>query len=267
MNEGGQSSTGQLIDFIIDTHPAAPSLRTLASETNRSPFVVLHDKIDSLASEASLAHASLLTKDLFIYPDFHGNRSPLADSKMKGMITGLKLDRSLADLALKYYATLEAIALQTRHIIEEMNAKGHRIDSIYMSGGHVKNHVFMQLIADVCDMPVQLPFSSSASVVAGSAILGRFAAEVKDPDSSGASGKFAPTEATTINDQKTAEEASFKYKDHLWDLMVRMTKPGTLVSPQKDEKLAKLLQVKYKIFRESITMQRKWESMIDEAIN
>ncbi|KAJ1028494.1 hypothetical protein NDA16_001660 [Ustilago loliicola] len=267
MNEGGQSSTGQLIDFIIDTHPASPHLRTLASETNRSLFTVLHDKIDSLAAEASAPHASHLTKDLFIYPDFHGNRSPLADSTMRGMITGLKLDRGLTELALKYYATLEAIALQTRHIVEEMNAKGHKIDSIYMSGGHVKNPVFMQLIADVCNMPVQLPFSSSASVVAGSAILGRFAADVKDPQGSGASGDWAPKEATEIKDQKKAEESSFKYKDHLWDLMVRMTKPGTLVFPQKDEKLAKLLDVKYKIFRESIVIQRKWKSMVAEATN
>lgn len=28
----------------------------------------------------------------------------------------------------------QAIALQTRHIVDEMNAKGHKIDSIYMSG-------------------------------------------------------------------------------------------------------------------------------------
>ncbi|SNX82995.1 related to ribitol kinase [Melanopsichium pennsylvanicum] len=265
MNEGGQSSTGQLIDFIIDTHPASPSLRTLASETNRSTFTVLHDKIDSLASEANLTHASYLTKELFIYPDFHGNRSPLADSHMRGMITGLKLDRSVADLALKYYATLEAIALQTRHIVEEMNAKGHRIDSIYMSGGHVKNPVFMQLIADVCNMPVQLPFSSSASVVAGSAILGRFAAEVKDPEGTNASGDYAPKKATLIKDQKVGEQSSFEHKDHLWDLMVRMTKPGTLVFPQKDEKLSNLLDVKYKVFRESITVQRKWKSMIAEV--
>ena len=28
----------------------------------------------------------------------------------------------------------QAIALQTRHIVDEMNARGHVIDSIYMSG-------------------------------------------------------------------------------------------------------------------------------------
>ncbi|GAK63718.1 pentulose kinase [Moesziomyces antarcticus] len=266
MNEGGQSSTGQLIDFIIDTHPASPQLRTLASETNRSPFTVLHDKIDELVAAAGLPDASWLTKDVFVYPDFHGNRSPLADPQMRGMITGLKLDRSLTDLAVRYYATLEAIALQTRHIVSEMNAKGHKIDAIYMSGGHVKNAVFMQLIADVCGMPVQLPFSSSASVVAGSAILGRFAADVQDPKATNASGTYAPKVATTITDQKSAETASYEHKDHLWDLMVRMTKPGTLVFPRKDAKLAALLDVKYQIFQECIATQRRWKSMVAEVL-
>lgn len=30
--------------------------------------------------------------------------------------------------------TGQAIALQTRHIVDTMNSKGHKIDSIYMSG-------------------------------------------------------------------------------------------------------------------------------------
>lgn len=90
-----------------------------------------------------------LTKDLHFYPDLvrsfhssdlcltlqHGNRSPLADPKMRGMISGLALDATLNDLAAKFNVTLEAIALQTRHIVDTMNKNGHKIDSIYMSGG------------------------------------------------------------------------------------------------------------------------------------
>lgn len=53
---------------------------------------------------------------------------------MRGSIVGLALDNSLSDLAVRFNVTLEAIALQTRHIVDEMNARGHQIHSIYMSG-------------------------------------------------------------------------------------------------------------------------------------
>lgn len=71
---------------------------------------------------------------LIIVTSPEGNRSPLADPRMRGSITGLALDSSLADLALRFNVTLEAIALQTRQIVDQMNSHGHDIKSIYMSG-------------------------------------------------------------------------------------------------------------------------------------
>lgn len=56
---------------------------------------------------------------------------------MRGMLIGMQLDKTVGDLALRYYATGEAIALQTRQIIDEMNTRGHKIESIFMSGGCV----------------------------------------------------------------------------------------------------------------------------------
>ena len=52
-----------------------------------------------------------------------------------------------------------------------MNAKGHSIRSIYMSGGQAKNAMLMQLFANTCNMPVVLPQSSGAAVVLGAAML------------------------------------------------------------------------------------------------
>lgn len=255
MNEGGQSSTGQLIDFIIDTHPASARLKALATEKGTSIFALLHGILDDLSKERNAPTLSHLTHDLTIYPDLHGNRSPLADSSMRGLISGLLLDHGSNDLALKYYATLEAIALQTRHIIEAMNAKGHVIRRLYMSGGQVKNAVFMQLMADACGIEVQLPYSHSASVVAGSAILGRFADELQQAgvDLSG-------------QDQKAAEKASYEHRDRLWALMVEMTKPGTLIHPSKDAKIKKILDAKYRVFLEAIDTQRRWRGIVAEAM-
>lgn len=98
-------------------------------------------------------------------------------------------------MARKFNVALEAIVLQTRHIIDEMNKCGHEIKEIYMSGkdvlvfilgfersspgGQSRNLRLMQLLADACSLPVIIPSSASngTTVVLGSAILGRCAFE------------------------------------------------------------------------------------------
>lgn len=58
-----------------------------------------------------------------------------------------------------------------------MNAKGHVIRFLCMSGGQAKNLPLMTLFANTCKIPVILPTNSGAAVVLGAAMLGRFAAE------------------------------------------------------------------------------------------
>ncbi|TFY54867.1 hypothetical protein EVJ58_g8601, partial [Rhodofomes roseus] len=79
MNEGGQSSTGQLIDFMIRTHPAYPKLQELAEEQKTSIHEVLANQLNELCKEEGVATWTELTKDMHFYPDLHGNRSPIAD--------------------------------------------------------------------------------------------------------------------------------------------------------------------------------------------
>ncbi|KAG0700075.1 hypothetical protein DFH29DRAFT_990548 [Suillus ampliporus] len=235
MNEGGQSSTGQLIDFIITTHTAYPELQERAKQEGKAIHLVLLDVLEKLRHENHVDTYTELTKDVHFYPDFHGNRSPIADSRMRGSIVGLELDSSIADLARKYYLTLEAIALQTRHIVDALNTAGHDITSLYMSGGQAKNVVMMQLFADTCGIPVILPKSHSEAVVLGAAMLGRIAAEgVKDGED-------------------------------MWKIMVEMTPAGTLVTPGASLTVKKLLDAKYKIFREMIDIQKRWRQQIEEA--
>ncbi|CAL1701874.1 unnamed protein product [Somion occarium] len=243
MNEGGQSSTGQLIDFMIKTHPAHGQLQQLAQDKNTSIHEVLHKELHKLCAEYKVESFTELTKDMHFYPDLHGNRSPIADPRMRGSLVGLALDDGLSDLARKYNLTLEAIALQTRHIVDEMNSKGHAIQSIYMSGGQAKNSHLMQLFADTIGIPVVLPKSSGAAVVLGAAMLGRFASEA------GKVGKL------------TEEEQC----EALWNIMVDMTPTGALVAPAASPKEKRLLEAKYKIFRESIEIQKRWRQEMEEA--
>ncbi|PPR03320.1 hypothetical protein CVT24_012596 [Panaeolus cyanescens] len=244
MNEGGQSSTGQLIDFVLTTHPAYNEAVKLSQEGSTTIHQVLEDTLERLRKQNNVDSLTELTKDLHIYPDFHGNRSPIADPRMRGWMTGLELDHSIVDMAKRYHATLMAIALQTRHIIDALNIAGHHITSIYMSGGQAKNTGLMQLFADVCDMPVVLPKNSGDAVVLGAAMLGRFAANA------GESG--------TLKDEQS---------EKIWEIMVEMTPPGSMVRPKASEKEKRLLQAKYKIFLETIEIQKRWRAEMEAATN
>lgn len=44
-----------------------------------------------------------------------------------------------------------------------------------------------------------------------------------------------------------------------------MTPPGTLITPSATAKEMKLLEAKYKIFMESIDIQKRWRKEMEEA--
>lgn len=67
--------------------------------------------LEAMAKEDQLEYVDMMAKDVHILPDFHGNRSPLADPEMKGMIDGLTLDKTLQGLALLYLAAVQSLAV------------------------------------------------------------------------------------------------------------------------------------------------------------
>lgn len=267
MNEGGQSSTGLLIDHILETHPAYAQVRAQAEAEHTSIFAVLEGLVDEMMRAAgfevtSPASFALLVRHMSLYPDFYGNRSPLADTTLRGLASGLSLDRTPRNLACWYVLTLEAIALQTRHIIDVMNASGHKIDSIYLSGGgQARNLVFAHLVAATTALRVQLPTEASASVVRGSAIIGRVASEIAAHAGAGPRPETPP-----VPTQADAERLASQFAERLWQVMEESTPPGTSIAPTDDAKVRALLEVKYKIYLESIELQRRWRREADAAL-
>lgn len=46
----------------------------------------LNGLLEKMASNKGLDSIDRLTEDFHVYPDFHGNRSPIADPTLKGMV-------------------------------------------------------------------------------------------------------------------------------------------------------------------------------------
>jgi FGGY-family pentulose kinase len=175
LTEGGQSATGALIDHTIHAHARAVELANDAKAKGTTVYALLNERLDRLAAERGAPSPAALTRELHMLPDHHGNRSPRADPTLRGMVSGLKLDDSLDALALLYLATVQAIAHGTKHVLDAMNAAGHRIDTIVACGGDAKNPVFVREHADVTGCRVVLPAEAEA-VILGSAMLGAVAA-------------------------------------------------------------------------------------------
>jgi ribulose kinase len=106
---------------------------------------------------------------LHVLPDFHGNRSPLADPHAVGVVSGLTLDAGFDSLCRLYWRTAVAIALGVRHILDALNAHGHAIDTLHVTGGHTRNPLLMELYADATGCAVVEPAAQDA-VLLGSAM-------------------------------------------------------------------------------------------------
>lgn len=64
-----------------------------------------------MAENNGMESIHFLTKDFHVWPDLHGNRSPLADPTITGMVCGLKMSATIDDLAICYLGFVQALAV------------------------------------------------------------------------------------------------------------------------------------------------------------
>jgi FGGY-family pentulose kinase len=171
LNEGGQSATGSLIDLVIRNNSSYPKLLKEARQSGIDLYAFLNRMIGSMRKKDGFKGA----RNLHVLPYHHGNRSPRADPHARGMVSGLSLSQTIEEAVLLYYATLQAIAYGTRHIIEAMNEQGYQIRRLHLTGGHLKNKLFIQENADITGCEIVLPREPEA-VLLGTAILAAVAA-------------------------------------------------------------------------------------------
>ncbi len=219
--EGGQSAAGALVDFVVRDNAAWPVLEKELVRTGQSPYAYLNEIVRKLEAEDPFP-----TRNFHLLGYYLGNRSPLADPTLTGMICGLKLDDTVESLAIRYLAALQSVAYGTRHIIETMNANGYAIKRIRLCGGGAKNPLWVREFADVTGLPIEI-ISESEAMLLGSAMLGATA-----------SGLYPK----------------------LTDAMLAMTGDVSVTMPRAGT--AAFHDRKYRIFREMANDQLKYRGML-----
>lgn len=228
LNEGGQSATGKLIDYIINNHPATIEINKKINNTNIHIQEYLTNLLLNIAKDKNLNDISYLTNNIHIWPDFHGNRSPLADPYLQGMISGLSLNNDEYNLAIIYLATLQSIIYGTKHIYNYLNNNGYDIKTILICGGLSKNFLFCKIHADVIGVPILIP-DNKESVLLGSAILGACASK-----------KFHNIDNAIFN----------------------MAGNAKIIEP--DNKIKQYHEKKYKVFLKMVQDQKDYQKIMNE---
>lgn len=151
--EGGQSATGALLDHIVRTHGNG-------LEPTPGTHELILDRIVQLVAE----HGDGFGAGIQVLPDFHGNRTPLADARAGGTIHGLTLDGTFDGMCAIYYRAMVSLALGIRQILDLMEFDGP-ISTLHLGGGHARNNLLARLYADATRRQVAISAGEEAMLL------------------------------------------------------------------------------------------------------
>jgi L-ribulokinase len=160
--EAGQSGVGDIFGWFVE-HGVPPYVHEQAAALGRS----VHEHLTALASEQEVGEHGLVALD------WHsGNRSVLVDHELSGVVVGQTLATRPEDV---YRALIEATAFGTRTIIEAFTSSGVPVEELVVAGGLSRNHLLMQVYADVTRLPLSVVGSEQGPAL-GSALHAAVAA-------------------------------------------------------------------------------------------
>jgi glycerol kinase len=122
------------------------------------------------AESESLARAVEDTGGVYLVPAFVGLGAPYWDEHARGALVGLTRGTRREHLV---RATLEAIAYQTRDVVECVHAdSGLALEALRVDGGASANDFLMQFQADVLGAPVERPALLETTAKGAAALAG-----------------------------------------------------------------------------------------------
>eukprot|EP01084_Bolivina_argentea_P203560 347641_1 len=203
---------------------------------NITVYKYLNDRLKKMSenNEEKECSVSYLANSLHINPYFHGNRSPLSNPSLEGMMVGMKLNdfSDIKQCAIYYLATLQALCYDSKFILDTIMANGVNIKCVFATGGLSKNELFIKLHSDITQIPIILP-KCEDSVLIGASVLGLLAHK---------NGKLSFSQAMSI-----------------------MNHAKYAIEPTKDAKLIRFHFCKYKIFRKMIDDFEEYQNIMNQC--
>lgn len=153
MPNGCMATTGSLLNWATKTllSGAQANADTLGEG--------IHQYLDTLASRIPPG-----SEGLTVLPYFLGEKTPIHDPFASGTIVGLGLHHEMGHV---WRALLEGIAYAFRHHLDVMSDMGHIAQKVLASDGGSRSRIWMEIVANVIQRPIQLLQGHPGSCLGG----------------------------------------------------------------------------------------------------
>lgn len=115
------------------------------------------------------SNMSDMPSNLLVYPHFLGSGTPLMNPNSKGLIYGLTVSTNKFDI---YKGCLEGVAYEMLYNIEIFEKCGIKINKLYATGGGANNKKWLQIKADILNVPIIEVLNHDAGTVGTAIIVG-----------------------------------------------------------------------------------------------
>ena len=103
-----------------------------------------------------------------VLPYFLGEKTPIHDPEARGVVVGLTLTHTPAHL---WRALLEAVAYAFRHHLEVLEARGHRVERLFVMDGGARSRLWRRILASVLERPLAKLAEGNLGSAYGTAFL------------------------------------------------------------------------------------------------
>lgn len=128
---------GALIDWFVKSF--AKEEKRVSKEQNKSVYEILEDGMKDGPT------------GILVLPHFAGAATPYMDTGSKGAVVGLTIEHTISDL---YKAMMEGVAYEMRLNLERLKDAGIEPKKLKASGGGATSSVWMQMKADMLNIPI-----------------------------------------------------------------------------------------------------------------
>jgi glycerol kinase len=171
----------------------------------------LRDGLRIVASAAETEAAARSVEDtggIYLVPAFTGLGAPYWDERARGVLVGLTRGTTREHVI---RATLEAIAYQTRDVVECVQQdSGIALDALRVDGGAAANDFLMQFQADVLGTVVERPPVLEVTALGAALLAGCATGFWSDPSAVSASGEMTRFEPRLEPSRREALYAGWK---------------------------------------------------------